>query len=262
MPEIVTLREFKYFDRQIVEDFLSSIEGGLATESRSSLVSKGRNISGEVGVSVAKLSIQKGTTDVSKEETKTLGDAALFQRLYDAISRLNMIRQSSEIDSIKQGDLIELTGVLELPFFEKALDIFGQLSSFMQTQAMNPQGLAMFGLLSKSETLNVRIHVVPEIKTALVAVLSQRNLRPGVPKLELEDNFTGLYRVKRRLQENETFDILKLPVKLSQKMTNDLLKNVSNMPDNVVDLLGKKPTEDDLQVHYPATILTPVAIYQ
>jgi len=228
MPEGFTLREFKYFDRQIVKDFLSSIEGGLATESRSSSIDKGKRIGGEVGVQVAKLSLQKSSTDITKEETKTLGDAALFQRLYDTLSHLNMIRQQSEIEDIKQGDIVELNGTIELPFFEATLDVLRQFLPFMKPQTTNQegmQGLAVLGMLSKSETLNVRIFVTPEIKSSLAAVLLQRNLR--VPKQELEDDYTGLYRLKRILKKDETFNIFKLPIKLNQKMTNDLLKSFS-----------------------------------
>lgn len=261
MPEEVILREFKYFDRQIVEDFLSSMEGGLATESRSSSIAKNRRIGGEVGLPpFAKISAQKGSIDITKEETKTLGDAALFQRLYDALSNHDMIKQQAKLEENKQGDIIELSGDIELPFFETALDFFVQLLPIMQSQTLDQKGLAVFNMLSKSETLNVRIMASPENKIGLVAVLFQKNLR--ISKQGLADNFTGLYRIKRILKENETYNLLKLPIKLNQKMIDDLLKNFTNMDENTVELLGKKPTADDLQVHYPTIILTPVAIYQ
>jgi hypothetical protein len=46
----IVLREFKYFDRQIVVDFLSSIEGGLVRESKASFLQKGAQLEGRVGV--------------------------------------------------------------------------------------------------------------------------------------------------------------------------------------------------------------------
>ena len=266
MEKTVTLREFKYFDRQIVEDFLSSIEGGLARETRLSSTRRDSRIGAEAGVPGFKLKGDKSTEDISNEETKTMGDAALFQRLYDALISYKMIenypnpKEENVLATIKQGSILEIEGILQLQFFDLMLDVFKQVLPVMQRQTLDPKGLAMLGMLSASETLNVRVITAPVTNISLVAVLQSRNLR--VPKSELADTYSLLCRVKRVLKEGEDFDILKLPVKLNQKLIGEFLKGFSNMPNETLELLGKKPTEDDLQVHYPALILTPVAIYQ
>lgn len=259
----ITLREFKYFDRQIVDDFLSCIEGELATESKLSSTKKDSRLGAEVGVSVFKVKGERGAEDISNVETKTMGDAALFQRLYVALKNNCMINKCKELEKTPEtakGQILELEGTIEIPFFENLFEISRQLMPMAQPQAIDPNGNKVVDILAHNQTVNVRV-MAEESKTSLVAVVQRRNLR--VPIQELADEYKALYRVKRVLKQNEVFDV-KLPVRLNPTMMNDLLKNSSCIPAETLELLGKNKqlSQEDLQIRYPAFVLTPIAIYQ
>jgi hypothetical protein len=259
-PSII-LREFKYFDRQIVEDFLSSIEGGLATESKVSEIRKGSRVGAEAGISLLKVKGEKATQDVSNEETKTMGNAALFQRLYVALEMRHMININVEEQAPEQGDIFELEGNIELPFFENISEISRQINPLLLSQQPDANRDTALSILAQNQTVNVRI-VSGKKNNQIIAVIQKRNLR--VPIQELADNYKGLYRIKRVLKPNETFDVFKLPIKLSDEMISGLLKNLSNMPVETLLSLGinKQPSREDFQVKSPAIVLTPIAIYQ
>lgn len=265
------LREFKYFDRQIIVDFLSSIEGGLARESKASYLQKSAQLGGKVGFPGVEIGGEKGHKEISVEESKTMEDAALFKRLYEALTDQKMI---SKIDwskegfwhDIKQGRILEIHGRIEMPFLEIALDIFNQLLPIMQQfsfQSVDQKALVSFKMLNQLSslgTLNVRIAPAQKNKVNFVATLYRQKLK--VSKQELVDECFVLCRVRKVLKEGEIFDLFKLPIKMNKKMIEGFLKSFDNMPPEALALLGKKPTIKDLQVCYPAVILKPIAIYQ
>ena len=267
----IVLREFKYFDRRIVVDFLSSIEGGLARESKASYLQKSAQLGGRVGFPGLEIGGEKGRKEISIEESKTMEDAALFQRLYEALTDQKMINKIdwskySFWQDIERGRILEIHGRIELPVLEITLDIFGQLLPIMQQ--FSPRGIdqkaltafKMLNRLSSLGTLNVRIIPAQNDEVNFVATLHRQKLK--VSKQELADEYVVLGRVRKVLKEGETFDLFKLPIKMNEKMIEGFLKSFDNMPPEALALLGKKPTIEDLQVCYPAVILNPIAIYQ
>jgi len=267
----ITLREFKYFDRQIVVDFLSSVEGGLAKESKASYIQKSGQLEGKVGFPGVEIGGKKGHEEISIEESKTMEDAALFQRLYEVLTDQKMINKADSSkegswQNVKPGRILEMHGRIELPFFEIALDIFKQLLPIMQQfspPSIDQKALAAFHMLnqlSALSTLNVRIIPAQTSEVNFVATLHRQKLK--VLEQELADECFALCRVRKLLEKGEAFDLFKLPIKINKDMMENFIKSFGNMPPEALALLGKKPTIEDLQVHYPAVILNPIAIYQ
>ncbi|MGD6850865.1 MAG: DUF6414 family protein [Candidatus Bathyarchaeia archaeon] len=256
----IILREFKYFDRQIVEDFLSSIEGGLATESKRLSTKKGSIRGAEVGPSFLRAKVEMGTEDISNEEKKTMGDAALFQRLYAALDNYGMINRSIK-HQVERDSVYEFEGNIELPFFEIVSEVSHQINPLISQATTDAKRDNVLNILAQNQTVHVRV-LYQNSKVSLMGVLQKRNLR--VPIQELADEYKGLYRIKRVLKPNEVFDVFKLPVKLNSQMIDDILKNSNNMPSEGLSLLGinKQLSREDFQMKYPALILTPIAIYQ
>lgn len=265
------LREFKYFDRQIVVDFLSSVEGGLAKESKASYIQKSGQLGGKAGFPGFEVGGEKGHKEISIEESKSMEDTALFQRLYEVLTDQKMINKvdlSKEgfLQNIKQGQILEICGRIEMPFLEIVLDIFSQLLPIMQQfspQGMDQKTLAAFKMLnqlSSLSTLNVRIISAQKGEVNFVATIYREKLK--VSKQELADEYFALCRVRRILKEGEAFDLFKLPIKMNNKMIEEFLQRFDNIPLEALALLGKKPTIEDLQIRYPAIILNPIAIYQ
>ncbi len=84
------LREFAYFDRQKVEDFLSSFENGLSKETTETGHQIDAGIKGKIGVpGVASLEAGLGQKGTTLQELKTATDASLFQRLYKHLSKIS-----------------------------------------------------------------------------------------------------------------------------------------------------------------------------
>lgn len=266
------LREFKYLDRQIVVDFLSSIEGGLATASKASLSKKGGKLGVKANVpTIFEVEGERGSKEISIEESRTIEDAALFERLYNALAEQKMIEKvdglkEDSLKNMRQGKVLEIHGTIEVPFFEVLLDVFTQiipLMSYSTSGGLDQKGidaLKMFNTMSLMSALNVRIIPSQTSEANFVLTLSRDKLR--VKKQELSDECSSLCRVRRILKKDETFDMLRLPVKINKTIMGNLLQSFEKMPSDVSDILGRKPAIDDLQIRSPAIILTPIAIYQ
>ena len=118
----------------------------------------------------------------------------------------------------------------------------------------------MLNSISSLSALNVTIIPIQKSEVSFIVTLNRQKLK--VRKQELSDECFTLCRVRKILRKDETFDMFKLPIRMNEKITEDLLKKFDNMPPEILDLVGKKPTIKDLQVQYPAIILSPIAIYQ
>ena len=94
----------------------------------------------------------------------------------------------------------------------------------------------------------------------IVASLRRDMLRK--PLRELADDYSVLCRVTRVLKARERHDLFELPMKLDDEKIDSLLESFRNMPPESKAILGGDITREDIQVTYPAIIVTPIAIYR
>ena len=269
----IHLREFAYFDRQKIEDFLSGIEDGLIRESMETQRKHGKEVKGEAGIKGI-LSVC-GTTGYNENELqrlKTATDASLFQRLYTYLNEQQMI---SYIDAINEeaweqivvGKILDIKANIELSALDNLIDTVTRVMTFFEK--ISPEkmdrktkeaivGFQMLSQESSKEGFNIKITTIKTPKFKFVATLPSKNIR--VTKQELNGEYNVLCRVKKILKKNEKFELFSLipGFKMDREMIKDFIKSFRNMP----KILGNPPKVGDLQVGYPAMVVTPIAIYR
>jgi hypothetical protein len=267
MNNRIILREYAYFDRQKVEDFLSSIENGLTRERRETKSKINAEVKGKVYFGVIGAEGGLGHKSTELQELKASTDASLFQRLYTHLEKQKFIQVLEKIDSknfeqIKEGSILELIGEIELLKMEIIMDLFAIYSKFFGSKQMEENNQRqILSLLNIIQQYGINIKIILQDKSYnIVATLIREKLR--VPKQNLNGKYKVLCRVQRKLKKGETFDIfsfapgIKLPEEVIQKMIVGW-----NQDKNLVTLLGSLKIED-FRISYPAIIVTPIAIYR
>ncbi|MEW5706816.1 MAG: hypothetical protein AB1743_08475 [Actinomycetota bacterium] len=264
------LREFIYLDRQKVEDFLSSIEGGIAQEVKERSKTHKGKAQAKLSAKVVEVGTGGGFKEIEQEELKKTTDASLFQRLYDYLEKGEMIKQVSQElgagEELKPGQLLEIDGELEFSNLEKLIDTIDSFAQFMEIfgQKLDAEadeaikGFKLLGSKSAAKGLTIKISIQGS-SYKFVATLPTEKLK--VTKGEVEGRFKVLCRVSKVLGQNETLDLFSLlpsGIKLNRSQMKDFLKAFKDMP----PILGERITEEDLRIKYPAAEITPIAIYR
>jgi hypothetical protein len=265
------LREFVYFDRGKVEDFVSALLGGLPGERRETTVTKPSEIGGTLGLDSTKLSIKKGSKELTREELLKATDASLFEHLHSLLEQGNMVKalDASKVkqwEALQVKEFVEVQGKVELSALETLFDMIKNLAPFVETfspeQAQTPDSQNVFKLVQmyERESYNVRIVPFGAQTDNFIFVTSLQKEKTKTSKEELADKYTVFGRVKRKLTRDETFELFSLlprGIKLPREGIQELLVKFKDMP----AILGQPPKMEDLIVSYPAIVLTPIAIY-
>lgn len=266
------IREFVYFDREKVEDFVSALLGGLPDEVKETTVAKPSEVGGSLGIDSTMLSFKKGAKELTREELLKATDASLFDRLHSLLEQGNMIKavDASEVqqwDALQVREFVEVQGKVELSALETLLDMVKNLAPFIETfspeqaRAPDSQNVFKFVQMYKQKSYNVRIVPLGAQTEKFIFVVSLQKEKTKASKEELADEYTVFGRVKRKLARNETFELFSLlpgGIKLPRTQIRDFLTSFKDMP----PILGPVPKMQDLRISYPAIILTPIAIYR
>lgn len=260
--------EFAYLDRQRIEDFVSSIEGGLARERKVTKHEISAEAKGEVGIPhVMKFGGGVGRKGTELEELKTATDPSLFLRLYAHLETQKLIRNLDSIDEDKlentqQGELIEFEGNIELSAMDYIVDLFTSWMDFFPVRdAKDRMTFNLMKTMSTQKGFNIKISHKKESRFKFVGYLLSKNLR--VTKEELEDEYCVLCRVKRILKPKETFDLFSLPqIRMPKSMVRKLIQSFRSLPPQSRMILRKSIGMEDFRISYPAMIVTPIAIYR
>lgn len=261
------LREFAYFDRQKVEDFLSSIEDGLTRERKEIKRKIEVEAKGELNIGVAKLGGRVGRKGLELEELKGATDASLFQRLYVHLQKEQLIQNLDLIDEsrwseIKVGDIIEVGARFELSAMDLIIDLFTYYSAFVKEGLDEKRKVALhfIKMIGSRDGFNVKISLKKGARFKFIAYLPTKNVRVS-SKREIEDEYTILCRVRKVLKPKEKFNLFSLPsgIKLPKEIVRNLIRTV---PPQVSLLLGKSLSMEDFEVNFPAIVVTPIAIYR
>ena len=117
-----TLREFAYIDKQIIVDFLSSIQTSLPIQTRKALTKRDKKLSAKVGFQFAQVEGEKGGVETEIEESGVMEEAGLFQALYAKLEESHLIKRNINEDVVPKG-ILEIEGRVELPALETALNL-------------------------------------------------------------------------------------------------------------------------------------------
>jgi hypothetical protein len=268
------IREFVYFDREKVEDFVSALLAGLPVERTEGAISKPQEVSGGIGYAGTGIRFKKGRKELTREELIKETDASLFQTLHSILDEKAAIKKIDEFDTqiwdqLEAGQFIEIESNVEFSALESLFDIIRNLepwlNSFASEQSQAPKWREFFEYLHMLDKQRDTYAIcaipsgAPSGGLTFVASLSKVKMR--ATKEELANKYSVFGRVQRKLGKNETFELTSLMpkgIQLPGSQLRDLLKGFKDIP----PLLGRAPTLNDLRVSYPAVILTPVAIFR
>jgi hypothetical protein len=266
------IREFAYFEREKVEDFTSALLGGLPDERKEITTEKPYEIGGSLGVDSTKLSIKKGSRELTREELLKATDASLFERLHSVLEQTDMIKlvkapDIQQWDALKEQEFIEVQARVVFSALEKIFDIIRNFAPFLETfapeevQKQDTKNIFKFVQLYEQKVCNVRIVPLKAQTEKLIFVTTLNKEKIRTSKEELIDEYTVFGRIKHKLSKNETFELFNLlpgGVKLPREQIQEFLLIFKDMP----SVLGTPPKMQDLRISYPAIILTPIAIYR
>jgi hypothetical protein len=267
------IREFVYFDRQKVEDFVSALLTGLPVERTEGATTRPPEVSGNIGYAGTGISLKKGSRELSREELLKATDASLFERLHQILERERVVISEDIGMPLEVGKFVEVKAGIEFSALERFFDLVKWFKNFEAVTPAVPVRshkketewkllIKYLDMLSgERETYNIRIKPLTEPfkKDIFVASLSKANVR--VAKGELAGEYVFFGRVQRKLALGEKFPLFRLfpeGIQLPEQDMGDFLDAFKDMP----PLLGPPVRKEDLQVSYPALVLTPVAIFR
>lgn len=262
----IVLREFSYYDSDLVNSFLASLEGGIFDEERQKTKST-KDGKASLGVNALGLKAQAGGGLSSNQEAiKVVKQVAAsqFTRLYGYIEDAKAFKEIEEMDEksweqLKNGDLIELRASLELASLSKLsllLETYNQLApslKAMGAETGNQKTLqSLMGMMSTNKNISMvaRVAASPNykflIKLKLECLLATTD--------DLQGEFTILGKVQRKIRNDE-----ELPA-------GDLFQGLNQFvnSEKYHELMQNMPPEFNLgptTLTAPGGVLTPVAIY-
>jgi len=194
-------------------------------------------------------------------------DASLFQRLYTHLKNQKLIRSLDKMtkkmwEQIGRGEILELSGEIELSVMENLIDFVSMLLPLMKSREMDKKtsgGIKILEMMSSARGgVNIKIMLRDE-NHKFIATLPKEKIR--VTKQELKSSFSILCRVQKKLRPGETFDLFSLipGVKLPRTQIRQL---IGTIPPELTRFLGKPVGIEDFRIGHPAMIVTPLAIYR
>jgi len=272
------LRSFLYLDENIVDDYLSQLEGGILEGPYTTKDTTTGSKEGGGGLKIGVLEGSgKGASSLSSEVAQTIRETpvAKFSRLYKLLEKEEAIQPLNGFDldvynQIELGEIVEVRGNAKLPQWEhltKAISDLSSLIEIMKAVDQDPfadndgsqayQGFSELIAKKAQEDIELIIAPIGSPKFKFVAKLdTARILRR---KEELETEVTILGKVRRKLSERETIDIFRIAPRLNQ------LENLNRTQSRSIGKgKNKVPSTDtplDEVIKYPAMQLQAIAAY-
>lgn len=260
------LRNFLYLDNNMMEDYLSALDGYLIEEQNEI---KTNSYANDVGGDVKFLKGDMSTTSETKVDSKkAITYAAKFQKLYDLMAKNTMLRCIDEINEkiwreIHRSDIIEIDVNIEIAKsfnnfkgVKDAVPMLDLLQTMGAINSNNPNDIKAIQAISKLCKM-VNTNKVPIIcknttseEYKFYGALQQDYLKNDIS--ELEGNVTIIGKVQKILEKD---------------VSDEIYNPLSNYKELIE--LGKKENAKDNKameniienVYGPAIKLIPLAIY-
>jgi hypothetical protein len=268
-----------YLDENIVDDYLAQFEGGVL-EGPYTAQDTTTGVKG--GGAAIKAWVAEGNANISSTSSSVVSQTiretpvAKFTRLYDLLAKDDLIQPLNGFDlevyeQIEPGEIVEVRGNAKLPQWEhlsKTISGFSDLIDLMKALGQDPladsnaseayQGFS--ALIAKKVQEGVELIIAPigSPQFKFVANLNRAKITRQIDELEAELIVLG--KVRRKLAERETIDIVRLAPRL------DSLEKLNRAQRRSMDKgRAKMPSTDsplDEVIKYPAMQILPIAIYQ
>lgn len=273
----VILRSFSYLNSQIVEDYISSILGGVPQEQTET-----QTLYTQTKGSIKILQSETGE-ESKKHETFTIPTTSLFSSLYTDLNNMKMIKFPEKfapnILTFERGDLMEVEGVIR-PV--GASHVFKTISKLLKTpigqvavsrRQYSPDQKTTIDILrnfplenNQKEKVLMKFYPLEEPNFVCILQIDQQFLRKGIEIEDLYgDEFKALLRVNRILSNTEEFDIFQF---YGFKLRNlpkgeEIIQKIIDASKNqdLAAYTGVEVSKEDFYITAPALIAEPIAIY-
>jgi len=138
MEKLLPLREFIYFDRSKVEDFVSALLGGLPSEIKEAESKDSAQVSGKVDLKLISAEGKSGIKNLSWEEIRQATPASLFERLHSLLEKENTIRKVDNPDiqswdTIQVSDFVEFRARIEFSAIDRIFEMVNSFAPYIAT---------------------------------------------------------------------------------------------------------------------------------
>ncbi len=279
MGQGTVLHSFLYLDDNMVDDYLSQLEGMLLDSSYTAKTTTSSGKEGGIGLNIPSIiqgNAKASDSSLSEVERKVLETPTVkFTRLYNLLAEQNMIQALNGFDEniynqIQSGEIVEIQGEARLPQWEdlsKALAEISNLAEVMKAVGQDPwadpdanqafQGFTSLAAKKNQEDTVVIITPFGSPQFKFVARLDATRLKRRKDDLKAEVTILG--KVHRRLVKGETIDVFRLMPELSSLQSlNRAQKRQANK--KATNASTQSPLDEVIK--YPAMQLQPIAIYQ
>jgi hypothetical protein len=266
----MVLRNFLYLDTNILNDYLSTLEGYIE-ESAELTENKYTKTSGKAGVRFFE-GERESNKDVGIVKKVALTDASKFQKLYEILEKKEMIQflevfDSIIWDSIKKNEILEVPSIIKVPDMYKAMNAVGNITPFIglikafgKSDLIDEQtidainGIKSISDLNEDRDIPVILELVTTKKYVFTTKLKPDYLKCDINKLEGEINIIG--KVQKIIPSGVTHEVFSMVSGL------DSLMSMQNREERRKYEKSKTDTNISDLVKGPAIVLIPLAIFR
>jgi hypothetical protein len=270
----VALRDFLYLDRSLVRGFLAQAEQGVVDEATERQTTSGKaGIGGRLGAGLASVSAEKSKERSLETEAIVRQVAASeFDRLYTILEEqqlviLEEVSEISMVSEIRRKQFLEVDARIRTSGLHQALDLFSafttlapMMKQFGTDITINESAMSGMQALSSLAGADRSLPVI-------ASVPGSAHFKVGL-ELNPANSLTGawdvdasvLLKVQRVIRKGERYlvgDPLGGLLKLVPERDRAKLFRSLSTPE--ARRLG---ISEDIQIHAPAVVGTPIAIYR
>jgi len=266
------LRNFLYLNNQLLDDFLSALDGELYEEG--TVVEKSQRSSeggGGVDLQLVKGGGKRGSSSgIETTKKVSLNYAGKFQRLYEKLDEMNEIQYYESMtlekwNNIGRNKIIDCLVKINFSKLESMSEIAEQMAplaqfakQFAESAIFNDksmeaiEGFKELGKLNRKNGVPCICSFINDPEYKLISYLNPIFLK--VPKDQMIGELNIFCKVQRKLADGEKIELSNIipPInglKLNREQKRKLIKG------------SKLPSEFQDTIKSPAAVVIPVAIY-
>lgn len=265
------LRQFLYLNEDLLDQFLSQLEGGLyEEEARTSRASTDKGVGGGLGGPVRAEARRSKGAEESLSRTVRQTPSSKFDRLMSGLAASDGVRLIEDVpddsawSDLERSDILEIESRVSLPAVVsllRAAQGLGSLLPVIQQLSDEPvgdQGVeALSAIQALAEGAGSKVSVIAAVSATpryrFVAQLEPAGLLSSLD--EIEGEATVVAKLRRKLREGE------------QLATFEFFSGQSALPAEAREEFEKAFGEQeefarDMFVTAPAALITPIAIFR
>lgn len=266
----MVLRNFLYLDTDMLNDYLSTLEGYLV-ESAELIENQVTKTSGKAGVTFVEAGRE---SDKESGTVKRVAhtNAGKFQRLYELLEDESMVQYLEAFDStiwngIKRNEILEVPGIISIPQMYSTLHEVGNISplvdlmkafgqsDLIDEKSMNAiNGLKAIGDLNDNKDIPVVLNLESMSEYSFAAKLIPDYLKCEIDKLDGEVTIIG--KVQKKIPKNEKYEVFSMVSGVDSLMKHQNREERRKYEKNKTD----KNMSDTIKG--PAMVLIPLAIFR